>query len=190
MQTINLLDRRLLPPPPDWLTLGLLALTALAGLATLGHGLSERRALAALLAQAAPAEAEADTPDPELQALADRVARAQALHQGMQLAGVGVEQAGRTLQGVAAALAGDMWLEEVELHHDRTLRVRGRSVQAASLAGFAERLQQQGPLRALPVRQLSLEPGPATEPGADGAGPPALRFQLVAGTVDRPGDTP
>lgn len=186
MQQINLLDRRLLPPPPDWLTRGVLSLAALGLLAMLAHLAVERTRLARVLS--VPAEADlAETPaSVEINTLSARVAGLMALRQSVLGAGTGIDRAGRTLTGVAAALDKDMWLDEVELRADRSLRVTGRTLQAGGLPAFTARLQQQDSLRALPVTGMVVEVAPA-ETQTDA--PAALRFVIQAGTLPA-GDTP
>lgn len=191
MQSFNLLDRRLLPPPPDWLTLGALALAAAGVLATAAHAGVEQLRLNTLLAE--PANAEGDTApgaEPELRSLAQRVASLTALRHSMQSAGTGIEGAGVVLSGVASALAEDMWLDELELRADQSLRITGRTLQAASLAPFSARLQQQAALRALPVQGVSIEAVQAEANASTGAAaPPVLRFVIQGGVSNAP-DTP
>lgn len=195
MQRFNLLDRRLLPPPPDWLTLGALALAAAGVLATAAHAGAESWWLRSLLAQPANAEDDnAAAEDPALQSLSQRVASLTALRQSMHGAGTGIEGAGVLLSSVAAALADDMWLDELDLRADQSLRISGRTLQAASLPRFSARLQQQPALRALPVQGMAIEAvqsesaaNTSTNSGAEA--PPVLRFVIQGGVSSAP-ETP
>ena len=181
MQQFNLFDRSLLPPPPDWLMRGALALVGIGLLAAALHGAYERRALAQLMAApGSESEATPEAEDAELRELTDRVARRSALRQSYRRSGGGLEHVGDTLAGIAAALPEDMWLKEVELGAERSLRVSGQVLQAASLQVFAARLQQAPGVKGVPLHSLAVE---RVEPESDNDPTPArLRFVIQAGT--------
>lgn len=183
MQSFNLFDRSLLPPPPDWLMLGTLTLAAAGLVGLAAHGVYEKQALAALMAAPGePADAAAqDGGDAELRELTERVARRNALRQSYRQSGGSLEQAGALLERITAALPDDMWLAEVELGADRSLRVAGLALQAPSLHGFTARLQQAAGVRGVPLTQFSverIEPESATDPM-----PPRLKFVIQGGNA-------
>jgi hypothetical protein len=159
MQNINLFDRRLLPPPPDWLGIGLGVAAVVALVASLSHLSVEKVRLARALAAAVPTATETAAPvdDQALRSLGERVARRTALRDALQRAGGGADSLGRVVESVAQALPPEAWLTEVVVGSDRSLRVGGGALDVAALAPFAQRLQQVDALRGLALNIVSVE---------------------------------
>jgi hypothetical protein len=189
MRNLNLVDRSLLPPPPDWLGLGLLASAALGLLLVIGHYGYERHALRMAL-HSPGSEAQGSDPaseDTEMLELSERSAQRAALRDALRQAGTGVEQISGVFEGVTSVLPADMWLDEVELHGSRALRIEGQALLAGSLARFSQGLASVQVLKGLPVQSIDIETvvpartqlGEQAEAGATAV--PVHRFKLSSG---------
>jgi hypothetical protein len=186
MQQINLIEARLLPPL-RLLSGARLAAALLIGVASvLGHGLSERLALQRALAAAVTAES-ADTAQPagvddaaSLAPLRARLAQRQALRDLLAAEPMPQDPA-RVLQTVIDALPPALWLSEVEVAPERTLRIAGGVLEPAAFDEFAQRLSRAAALRGSPVRSLRLEPGERADGAAEAVLPVHWRFVLATG---------
>lgn len=178
MQQINLIEARLLPPPRMVSGARLAGLTIAGALAVLGHWSYERIALARALAAVpgADAAAQAAAPDTtegvaaetsdELAVRREQVAQREALR-NLLAAEPLPEHPAALLQAVVAALPPTLWLTELELARERSLRIAGGALDAAALDQFAARLGRVDSLRGMPVATVRLEP---IAPGAAAEG--------------------
>ena len=170
-QNINLIDASLLPRTERLNGRVMLSALALASSAVLAHyGVEQtrlKRALAASAVAAAPADAGPDAAgDIALAQLRLRLARGEALRDALGRAGDLPVNSARLLQDVARALPDSLWLTEIDVQGQRTIRIAGGAVDAASLAVFSTRLGEVAALRGMPIQVLRLEPQPDTEAAA------------------------
>jgi hypothetical protein len=192
MQQINLVDASLLPPLR--LASGQrLAALCLAGAALVcGHWAIERAALARALAatgaeeptDAAPA---ADAGD-GLNELRERVAQRQALRDLLASDHLPNNPAA-LLRAVFDAMPPTLWLTEVDVARERTLRISGGALDVNALDRFAERLATIAALRGVPIHTLRLEPAEKPADAAEPA-PRSWTFTLASRPAGSAGGAP
>lgn len=170
---INLVDASLLPKRA---LIDGRAAAAIVGVALLGvaiHGGMEsaqlRSALAAnpaaaMLQATATADA-ASTPVGGLAAQTQQLQRNLALRDALAQAHSLPDDSARLLQQVMAALPDTLWLTEIDLRGNQSIRIAGGALDASALAGFSASLARIEALKGTPVLVLQLEP----QVRADGA---------------------
>ena len=168
---INLVDASLLPKPA---LIDGRAAAAIVGVALLGvaiHGGMEsaqlRSALAAnpALATTTPAADDASAPARGLAAQAQQLQRSLALRDALAQSHSLPGDSARLLQQVMAALPDSLWLTEIDLRGNQSIRIAGGAMDASALAGFSASLARIDALKGTPVLVLQLEP----QVRADGA---------------------
>ena len=215
MQQINLIDPRLIPQR-QWLPVPLLLGACASALAlVVGHYLYESAAMKQVLAAsaaptsaataassaaaaeggpAAMAQAGASVAN-ESAALQARIATLEALRAGSRSQSrlpKGIES---VLNAVVASLSDSIWLTEIDLGPDGSLRISGGTLDALALAGMAQRLAQVPALKGTRIGVLRIEPwgsepSASTDGRAAASAAPGHRFVLAslghAGTEDAP----
>jgi hypothetical protein len=192
MQQINLLDASLLPPL-RLVSGGRLATLCLAGAALVcGHWAIERASLARALA-ATGTEA---TTEPEpvantgdgLNELRERVAQREALRDLLASDHLPNNPAA-LLRAVFDAMPPTLWLTEVDVARERTLRISGGALEVSALDPFAERLAAIAALRGVPIHTLRLQPAEAQADAAEPA-PRSWTFTLASRPAGSAGGAP
>lgn len=176
MQQINLIDPRLLPPQ-RLLSGQRIASLALAGLLLVcGHWGIERAALARAMAASAPEPtvgAPAADSERALDELRERVAKREALRDLLASDRLPPDPAA-LLRALFDALPPTIWLTEVEVARERSVRIAGGALEVGALDPFAARLASIAALRGIPIHTLRLEPA------AEGAGLRSWHFVLAS----------
>jgi hypothetical protein len=182
MQNINLVETRLLPPVQAVSGVRIASLSLVGALGVCGHWGVERAALARAMAAANGAESAEAAPAVDVETglteLRERVAQREALRDLLATDQLPRDPAA-LLRAVFDALPPTLWLTEVELARERTLRISGGTLDVAALNPFAERLAAIAALRGVPIQTLRLEPAEANGDAAE-AGPRSWNF-VVAG---------
>lgn len=168
---INLVDASLLPKRA---LIDGRSGAAIVGVALLGvaiHGGMEsaqlRSALAAnpALATTTSAADAASAPVGRLAAQTQQLQRNLALRDALTQAHSLPDDSARLLQQVMAALPDTLWLTEIDLRGNQSIRIAGGALDASALAGFSASLARIDALKGTPVLVLQLEP----QVRADGA---------------------
>jgi|CXWL01.1.fsa_nt_gi hypothetical protein len=184
-QQINLIDAALLPAQQRLTPIALLATLGTAAALLVAHFGWEQMALARALAVAtanAPVAVEA-TPGAEPDsAPADRQARREALRDLLRRQVAVPEGSALLLGEIIRALPDALWLTELEIGTQRSLRISGGAADTAGFGQFTARLTLIPALQGLPITTLRLEPRPLEGGAADAAPlPPAQLFVLASG---------
>lgn len=170
---INLVDASLLPKRALIDGRAAAAIVGVALLSVAIHGGMEsaqlRSALAAnpaaaMLQATATADA-ASTPVGGLAAQTQQLQRNLALRDALAQAHSLPDDSARLLQQVMAALPDTLWLTEIDLRGNQSIRIAGGALDASALAGFSASLARIEALKGTPVLVLQLEP----QVRADGA---------------------
>ncbi len=170
---INLVDALLLPKPAliDGRTAAAIVGAALLGVAI--HGGIESAQLRSALAtnpaaatlQATATADAASAPVGGLAAQTQQLQRNLALRDALAQAHSLPDDSARLLQQVMAALPDTLWLTEIDLRGNQSIRIAGGALDASALAGFSASLARIDALKGTPVLVLQLEP----QVRADGA---------------------
>jgi hypothetical protein len=187
MQNINLVDARLLPPLRLVSGLRLATLAFAGALLVFGHWGFERLALARAMAAANAVDsndANATNTDGNdgLAELRERVAQREALRD-LLAADQLPQQPAVLLRAVIEALPPTLWLTEVDIARERTLRISGGVLNVAVLDPFTERLAQVALLRGVPINTVRLEPADAQGAAQETRVPRSWRFMLASGSA-------
>ena len=168
---INLVDASLLPKRALIDGRAAAAIVGVALLSVAIHGGMEsaqlRSALAAnpALATTTSAADAASAPVGGLAAQTQQLQRNLALRDALAQAHSLPDNSARLLQQVMAALPDSLWLTEIDLRGNQSIRIAGGALDASALAGFSASLARIDALKGTPVLVLQLEP----QVRADGA---------------------
>lgn len=168
-QQINLIDASLLPARRRLGPVSLLATVGTAITLVLAHLGWEQLALARALAQAtanAPAATEDGLDAEPDAATVDRLARREALRDLLRRQLSVADGSALLLGEIIHALPDSLWLTELELGAQRTLRIGGGAADTKGFAQFTARLRLIPALQGLPISTVRLEPQPADSAGA------------------------
>ena len=161
---INLVDPSLLPKRALINSRAVAVIVGVSLLAVAVHGGVEsaqlRAALAttAVQANAAPAVDAASEPVEGMPAKMQRLQRGLALRDALaQVHSLPDDSAG-LLQQVMAALPDTLWLTEIDLSGNQSIRIAGGALDASALAAFSARLARIDALKGTPIQVLQLEP--------------------------------
>lgn len=219
MQQINLIDPRLIPQR-QWLPVPLLVGVCVAAVAIVaGHYLIESAALKQVMAAAAVSPSSAATASPtstpsaasaegaaplartassaaaESAALQTRIATLEALRAGSRSQSQlprGLEAA---LNAIVASLSDRIWLTEIDIGPDGSLRISGGTLDASALRDMTQRLSQVAALKGTRIGVLRIEPwqseaAASSDGSAATSAAPGHRFVLAslghAGSEDAP----
>lgn len=187
MQHINLLEASLLPPAQRLQPALLLALLGTAFTLVLGHYAWERTSLARELASATAPASAADV-EPAVSApdalegnqLAQREALRDLLRNSLALADGSTELIAEVLQ----TLPPQVWLTELELGPQRSLRISGGTLDTGAFGLLGAGLTEVAALRGLPLNTVRLTPMPAAaETAEDGPATAPVGHLFVLATA-------
>jgi hypothetical protein len=187
MQNINLVEARLLPPLRVVSGLRLATLVLAGALLVFGHWGFERLALARSMAAANAADStDSNTTNTDgndgLADLRERVAQREALRD-LLAADQLPQQPAVLLLAVIEALPATLWLTEIDIARERTLRISGGALAVSALDPFTERLAQVALLRGVPINTVRLEPADTQGEAQEARAPRSWRFTLASGSA-------
>ncbi len=181
MQQINLINPSLIPKR-QWLPVPLLVGVIASALGVLtGHFAFESSAMKEVMAAAAvPSAAAAHAPGATAQAASGAAVAAEAAALQTRIATLESLRAGSRTQSnlpkgiapaidaIVASLSDSIWLTEIDIGPDGSLRISGGTLDPRALAAMAQRLSQVGALKGTRIGVLRIEPwAPAASESAD-----------------------
>lgn len=187
-QQINLIDPTLLPPPQRLSPAVLLVLLGVSVAAVMGHFAWEKvsltRALAAATAGApaepvAGADAAAQAPDTTAP---DRLAQREALRDLLRQQVAMPEGSAALIADMLRALPEQVWLTELELGAQRSLRLSGGTLDTAGFGLLSTRLTAIAALQGLPLHTVRLQPQPTQGGDGEPAAAPQSQLFVLAST--------